>query len=270
MDDRRPIGVFDSGVGGLTSVKELHRKLPHENIVYFGDTGRVPYGTRSGETVRRYTQEIIQYLDRFDVKALLAACGTISSNFLPEDYQALNIDAPYITVVAPAAKKAVQATKNKKVGVLATTSSIKSSSYTKAIHAIDPDITVVGKGCPLLVSLVEQGMIERDNQITRLTLEMYLEPLLEAQVDTILLGCTHFPLLIPIMRDIVEDHVVLIDSGAAAVEELSGVIVPNQSGAQGTTEYHVTDTVEHFISTASVFLEQDISQQIHYVNPESL
>lgn len=270
--DTRPIGVFDSGVGGLTAVKELHRIMPQENIIYFGDTGRVPYGTRSSETVKRYAKEAITYLAGFDVKAIVAACGTVSANFSQQDYKELGLSIPYFTVIEPAARQAVRNTKNKKIGVLATTASINSGAYTRALHALNPEIEVTGQACPLLVSLVEQGMTQRDNPLTNLALELYLEPLKEAGVDTVILGCTHFPVIADSIADQLGPEVSLVDSGAQTIQELKASVAPDSvPGEQtGDTRYYVTDTVEHFLGVAQHFLKEDISAHITYVDIESI
>lgn len=271
MKDSRPIGVFDSGVGGLTAVKELHRVLPEENIIYFGDIARVPYGTRSSQTIKRYAAEIIRYLAAHDVKAILAACGTVSANFTASDYAALGLSTPYLTVVEPAAREAATATRTGRIGVMATNASINSGAYTRAIQAVDSSIQVVGQPCPLLIPLVEQGMTEPGNPLTTLALELYLEPLRQAEVDTIVLGCTHFPLLVPLIREQVGEEIALVDSGAAAVRSMQELLgLECRGGSAGYTKYHVTDTVEQFSAVAKSFLKEDIREQTIYVNPELL
>lgn len=211
--DQRPIGVFDSGVGGLSVVRELCRLLPGEDIVYFGDVGRVPYGTRSREVIYRYASEDLRFLRGRGVKLIVAACGTASS--VIDSALTDRLPMPYTGVIEPTARAAAAATRNKTVGIIGTDATIRSGSFVRALQAIDPDIHPVGQGCALLVPLVENGYINFDNQVTRLVLEDYLRPIRESGADTLILGCTHFPLLAPIIGDLLGNGVTLIDSGAA-------------------------------------------------------
>jgi glutamate racemase len=197
--DKRPIGVFDSGLGGLSAVKAMLKVLPQEDIIYFGDTGRVPYGTRSEKTIELYAKEDIAFLQQFDCKLIMAACGTVSSVAKGAIAQ---VKEPFVEVVTPASVAAVKATKNNKIGVMGTSATINSGSYVKTIHKINPDIQVDGVSCPLLVSLVENDWIDSDDSIARLIVQRYLEPLMEQGVDTIILGCTHFPHLAPIISKV--------------------------------------------------------------------
>ena len=271
--DNRPIGVFDSGVGGLTAVRELHKILPGEDIIYFGDTGRVPYGSRSRETLRLYAAQIISFLRGRDVKAIVVACGSISTNFAGET---LTHDIPCVTVLGPTLRDASQKSENRRVGVLATAAAIRTGAYESGLRNMHPDMKVLGQACPLLVPIIENGLTDFDNQIVRLTLEMYLRPVIDFGADTIILGCTHYPLLSHIMLDMLGEKISLIDAGASAARELKRIFEQESEGKlladrkTGNTAYYVTDSPESFASTAKLFLEQDITAQAHLVGLETL
>lgn len=267
--DNRPIGVFDSGVGGLTAVKELHRILPGEDIVYFGDTGRVPYGTRSRQTIRKYAMQDIRYLQSFGVKAILAACGTVSANLTDKDIQELKLDIPFYDVVMPATRAAHAVSQEGRIGVMATTAAIRSGAYGRALRSIQPSARLVGNAAPLLVPLVENGLTEPDNQITRLVLEQYLEPFVREEVDTLILGCTHYPVLYEMIDRMLEYKVNLVDAGASAARALRLSLCEEDLLADretGQTQYRVTDTVESFLPVAGNFLSGDISATTEYVD----
>ena len=208
IDRDAPIGVFDSGLGGLTVAHAIMRQLPGESIVYFGDTARVPNGPKSPDTVRRYSHEIAAFLLEQGVKAIVVACNTATAHALP--MLDAELDIPVIGVVGPGARAAVRATRNGHIGVIGTEGTIKSGAYVRAIHAESPQATVTALPCPLLVPLVEEGWTTHD--ATRLIAREYLAPFLRDQVDTLVLGCTHYPLLKPMIADIVGPHVRLIDS----------------------------------------------------------
>lgn len=272
--DNRPIGVFDSGVGGLTVVKELHKTLPGEDILYFGDTGRVPYGTRSREIIRRYAAQDIRYLLGHNVKAIVAACGTVSANFTNEDARALGVDIPFTTIVMPATRSACALSAHGRIGVIATPAAIRSGAYGRAVRSISPDAQVFGNPCPLLVPLVENGMTAVDNRITRLAVEMYLEPLVKQKIDTLILGCTHYPILYDLIDDVLDSRVTLVDAGAAAANELraeltvSGMLA--EPGHIGETRYRVTDAVDNFVEVARNFLDKEVSGSIEHVDIHSI
>lgn len=269
--DNRPIGVFDSGLGGLTVVKELHRLLPNENIVYFGDTGRVPYGTRSKETIIKYAQQDISFLLSHNVKMIIAACGTVSSTLPAAISDAIGV--PYLAVVLPAAQAACAMTQNERVGVIATTASIRSNAYGKAIRNIRPETHVFGNGCPLLVPLVEAGLIQKDNEITRLTVKMYLEPLMRENIDTLILGCTHYPLIYDIINEVLDYKVTLIDPGQQAARYTLSFLTENGMLTEeetGHTSYFVTDQVSGFFETASIFLGEDVGTDVQQVEIDML
>ncbi len=269
--DRRPIGVFDSGLGGLTAVKELMKQLPKESIVYFGDTGRVPYGTRSNETVIKYVLQDIRFLLNFDIKLIIIACGTASSVAL--DVVKDQFDIPIVGVVEPAVQQAVKLTKNKKMGIIGTAGTINSGSYARKINEIDCEIVTISQACPLFVPLVENGYI--DNQVARLVAEEYLHPLMAAKVDTIIMGCTHYPLLKNTITEIMGPEVSLVDPGAETaryVKELLeqegklSKLKPDKAKAQ--YKYFVSDSVESFSRLGGIFLEKGINEYVEKIDIE--
>ncbi|HET9682822.1 MAG TPA: glutamate racemase [Gemmatimonadaceae bacterium] len=207
-DAAAPIGVFDSGLGGLTVAHAIMRRLPNESIVYFGDTARVPYGPKSPETVRRYSREIAAYLLEQGVKAIVVACNTATAHALPA--LRAELDVPVLGVVEPGARAAVRATRSGHIGVIATEGTIRSGAYERAIHEAAPSADVTAVACPLFVPLVEEGWTDHD--ATRLVAQEYLGPLSRKGVDTLVLGCTHYPLLKPLIGDVVGPAVRLIDS----------------------------------------------------------
>lgn len=265
--DNRPIGVFDSGLGGLTVVRALSSLMPDENIVYFGDTGRVPYGTRSPQTIEKYAKEDAQFLLKHDVKLIIAACGTVSS-VAPHTGDALRV--PFLGVVEPAATAAVAATKNGKVGVLGTSATIRSGAYTKALKARREDITVVSTDCPLFVPMVEAGWVSPDDEIITLTVRRYLSAVKEAGVDTLILGCTHYPLIAPIIAREMGQGVTLISAGeaaaSAAAECLRKADACNESKLGGNQEFFVSDRPEGFSQIAGLFLQRDIDTCVTQVS----
>jgi glutamate racemase len=211
------VGVFDSGIGGLTVAKEVIRQLPHESVIYFGDTARVPYGPKSPETVRRYSREIAAFLRDEGVKSIVIACNTATAhalNVLREE-----MAMPVIGVVEPGARAAVKATSGGHIGVIGTVGTIKSGAYERAIRALDPDVIITARACPLFVPLVEEGWTDHD--ATRLIAREYLQPLLAAKIDTLVLGCTHYPLLKPLLRDVLGPDVCLIDSAEETAAEIA-------------------------------------------------
>lgn len=260
----RPIGVFDSGLGGLTAVKELRKLLPHEDIVYFGDTGRVPYGTKSRETILRYAQQDVEFLLTCKVKMILAACGTVSSN-IPKDF-ARQLPVPFTGVVEHACDAAVKATKKRHIGIIATPSTIRSGAYEAHIHLIAPDIQVTAAPCSLFVPLVENGYIQQDNPVTRLVAQQYLAPLKQANPDTLILGCTHYPLLAPIISDIMGPEVTLIDSGQTAARYTAQYLQDHamlcEPCRRGTNRFYVSDSTEGFADVAGIFLGSDIHGEV--------
>ena len=209
------IGVFDSGIGGLTVAQEIIRQLPSESVVYFGDTARVPYGPKSPETVRRYSQEIADFLTSEGVKTIVIACNTATAHALGTLRERMSV--PVIGVVEPGARAAVKATRTNRIGVIGTVGTIKSGAYERAIRALSPDAIITARPAPLLVPLVEEGW--NDHPAARLVVEEYLEPFQAADVDTLVLGCTHYPLLKPVIADVLGSSVQLIDSAEETAAE---------------------------------------------------
>jgi glutamate racemase len=250
---RKPIGVFDSGVGGLTVVRELIRQLPSEDIVYFGDTARVPYGIKSKETVIRFSIENILFLLKENVKLICVACNTASSFALPVILNHFRV--PIVGVIGPGAKEAVYATKNKRVGVIGTRGTIKSRTYEAELKRLNPKIKVTAVACPLLVPFVEEGWLS--GKVVREVAAEYLEPLKEARVDTVILGCTHYPLLRPVIKEIMGDKVTLIDSAKQVAMEVKQILSDNawlNANGRGRHKYFVSDNPEWFSSIAERFL----------------
>jgi len=248
----RSIGIFDSGVGGLTVFKEIARLLPEENLIYLGDTARVPYGTKSVETVRRYALEAADFLVGQGVKLLVVACNTASAVALPLLRERFQL--PVIGVIEPGARRAVES-RNRRIGVIGTEGTINSNRYPEAIHALLPDAQIFSAPCPLFVPLAEEGWAE--HEIARLTATEYLQPLLTAQIDTLVLGCTHYPLLRNTLRQVLGEAVALVDSAeetAKSVQQLfqqQGLANP-EFGGQRT--FFVTDVPTRFERVGQAFL----------------
>lgn len=259
--DQRPIGIFDSGLGGLTVVKEIIKELPHESIVYFGDTARIPYGSKSKDTIIKYSRQIIKFLLTQNVKAIIIACNTASATALIEMKNEFNL--PIIGVVTPGAKIAASMTKNNKVGIIATETTIQSGAYGQQILNIRKDIELYPKACPLLVPLVEQGWVE--HQVTQIVLTEYLEFVKEEQVDTVVLGCTHYPLLINVIQQVVGTNVTLVNPAEEAAKETKKQLqkqkLLNDIG-MGTYQYFVSDDPTQFERMGTTFLQREITHTI--------
>lgn len=262
--DQRPIGIFDSGLGGLTCVKKVLELLPGEDIIYFGDTGRVPYGTRSAETIIKYTRQNIRFLKSFDIKYIIIACGTASSAALPliqEEW-----DVPIAGVLEPTCMAAARATRKNKIGVLGTQGTIRSGKYEELLKKMNPELQVLNKACPMFVPLVENGYL--DTEVTELIVKEYLLPLKEEGVDTLVLGCTHYPLLAPVISRVMGEGVTLINAGAETAVSAKGYLEEKRllSGKdQGSVRYYVSDGVEGFTSLAGMFLEKEIQGDVAMV-----
>lgn len=266
-----PIGVFDSGLGGLTTVRVLSRLLPCEDIVYFGDTGRVPYGNRSRDTINKYAVQDVRFLLQKQVKMIIAACGTVSS---VAESVGDNLTVPFTTVVRPAARAAVSATKSGKIGVIATAATIASNSYRKRILELLPGAEVTAQACPLLVPLVESGFVSAGDELARLTVRRYIEPLATAGIDTLILGCTHYPVLRPIMEEMMGKEVEIIDAGEQAAihakELLAREELLSPSSKPGKSSFFVSDLTQGFAEIAGILLGSDISEDVTFVNIDSL
>ena len=258
--DMRPIGVFDSGLGGLTAVRSLRQILPEENLIYFGDTARVPYGGRARETILKYARQDVRFLRSFDLKAIIIACGTVSTTSL-DTLQAEN-DLPIVGVVEPTCRRALAVTKNKKIGMIATLASVRSGAYEETLRRLDPAVEMISRPCPLFVPLVENGRIRRGDVVIETVAREYLEPMKEAGVDTLILGCTHYPLLTDIIADIMGPDVELVSAGEESAFELKRVLKINglraDESRQGEAEFYVSDRPEDFERIASVFLGEDL------------
>ncbi|SJZ74175.1 glutamate racemase [Trichlorobacter thiogenes] len=248
------IGIFDSGVGGLTVLRELTRALPQEDTIYFGDTARVPYGTKSPDTVIRYSQEIASFLIKRDIKLLVVACNTASAVALPTLRRSLPV--PVVGVIEPGAKRAAEVTRSGVVGVIGTSGTIRSSAYSRAIKRLNPEISVLAKPCPLFVPLAEEGWI--DNDVTLMTARLYLEELREAQVDTLVLGCTHYPLLKKIIAEVMGPEVTLVDSAEETARTVASILQAKNMlrppAELGNHHYYVTDVPAGFIRVGNRFL----------------
>ena len=216
--DSRAIGVFDSGLGGLTAVSALRELLPGEDVDYFGDTGRVPYGTRSAETIFRYAAQDVRFLLGHELKCIVVACGTVSSVALPRLLEMTDI--PILGVIEPAVRAAVRATKNGRIGVVGTSATIRSGTYREGLLAANPGLEIISKPCPLLVPQVEDGRFSEGCTVTELLVEEYVSPLLKQNIDTLILGCTHYPLLTGIFSKLCGPDVALINPGYEAVSAL--------------------------------------------------
>lgn len=261
------IGVFDSGLGGLTAVKSIQELLPHENIVYFGDTGRLPYGTKTDSTIKKYAAGDVRFLLSHHVKLIVIACGTASSVALSDMQK--QFTTPIVGVVGAACAAAVKSCKNGRIGVLGTSSTIKSCSYLKEINRLNPEIKVYQQACPLFVPLVENGHF--NTEVTRLVIDEYIYEIRKAGVDTLILGCTHYPLLTEAIAEYMGDDVRLINVG----EELAKLL-PDILGEQGLAdvnkkgicEYFVSDDEEGFARLGSVFLQKKIDGQVKKIDIE--
>ena len=255
-----PVGVFDSGVGGLTVVREIMRQLPNENLVYFGDTARVPYGSKSKDTIIRYSRQIIEFLKTNDVKAIVIACNTARA--LALDVVKEEIDIPIIGVVEPGARAALDVTKTKKIGVIGTEGTIRSSIYTRIIQAQEPEATVIGRACPLFVPLVEEGFAK--HKVTEEIIDYYLAPMKETDIDALILGCTHYPLLRSRIREYMGDTIHLVNPAYEAAMDLKQLLEERQMlndckvQEHASYSFYVSDAAEKFMEFANSILPYDI------------
>ncbi len=251
---KSPIGIFDSGVGGLTVVKEMLRQLPGEDIIYLGDTARYPYGPRSAEIVKRFALQNARFLMGFGIKLLIVACNTASS--VAMDVLKKWISVPIIGVIEPGAKAAAQKTKNKKIGVIGTQGTILSKSYNRAIEEIDGGIKVFGRACPLFVPLAEEGWL--DGKITEGIAQHYLSDIVKNGVDTLVLGCTHYPLLKKNIQKVVGNDVYIIDSASSVISDVKDFLARSNllnDSEKGEMKIFVTDAVERFEMVGEKFLD---------------
>lgn len=257
--DRRPIGVFDSGIGGLTVVKDIIKCLPNENIIYFGDTARVPYGTKSKETIIKFSIQNTLFLLKFDVKLIVVACNTSSSTALLFLKRLFKV--PIIGVVEPGAKEAASVTKNGRIGVIGTSTTIISKSYETALKIVNPRLKVFSKSCPLFVPLVEENW--QDTEIAVKAAKEYLGPLKKYNIDTLILGCTHYPLLKPVIRRLMGRNVRLVDSANQTASDVKGILAANDLNNSGFNRhpkhrFFVSDEPKRFALLGQRFLGRSL------------
>ncbi len=258
MTKSNPIGVFDSGIGGLTVVKQIKNLLPNENIVYFGDTARVPYGSKSNATVIEYALQDAQFLLKKNVKLIVVACNTVSSVALQVLRDKINL--PIIGMISPGAKMALKETANKKIGVIGTYATVNNKAYSKEIMKFDKKSKVFEKACPLFVPFAEEGWL--NTEATKFVAKEYLKELKEKEIESLILGCTHYPLLHEVIQEAIGDKVKLIDSGIAVSYEVREYLqarnLLNDSAAKGEDLYFVSDLPEKFRTVAELFLGNKI------------
>ncbi|MCX6137567.1 MAG: glutamate racemase [Ignavibacteriales bacterium] len=254
MIKNKPIGVFDSGIGGLTVVRAMLKRLPHENIVYFGDTARVPYGSKSPQVVREYAEDITKFLISKDVKMIVIACNTVSAVALDVVQKLTRV--PVVGVIIPGAEAAAAATKKKRIGVIGTAGTIASNAYSNALKMIDPELQVHSRACPLLVPLVEEGWL--NHAATEMIAKEYLFPLMTEKIDTLVLGCTHYPLLKDVITRVTRGMATLIDSGEATAGRVADVLqehdIVNPSREHPNVQFFVSDTPSKFTEIGERFL----------------
>ena len=270
--DTRPIGVFDSGLGGLTALRELANLLPQEELIYFGDTGRVPYGSRSPETIIRYARQDVAFLLGFRPKAIVIACGTVSTTAL--DTLRAEYDLPIFGVVEPAVQTAADLSQSGHIGLIGTSATIRSGAYERALSHLRPEARVTARACPLFVPLVENGRYAPGDPVTELVAREYLEPFRAVGVDTLILGCTHYPLLRQVITQVMGPQVALVDVGAQCarwvVEYLTRQDLLAGAAGSGSRRYFVSDSTSDFGNLASIFLGQDVSGQVEQADVSGL
>lgn len=265
--DNRPIGIFDSGLGGLTCVKKVMEIMPGEDIIYFGDIGRVPYGTKSTEIIKKYARQDVRFLQSFDIKYIIIACGTASSAALPAIRD--EFDMEIAGVLTPTCTRAAELTQNRRIGVIGTPGTIKSGKYLRTLKELDQSLEVYSKACPMFVPLVENGYTT--GKVAELITQEYLAPLKEAGVDTLILGCTHYPILQDVIRDFMGDDVKLVNSGAETAVYAKKRLTESDllcSRRYGSVQYYVSDSAESFTELAEVFLERKVDGSVHTVDIE--
>ncbi|QDQ26243.1 glutamate racemase [Chitinimonas arctica] len=264
----RPIGVFDSGIGGLTVTRALMERLPFEDIVYFGDTARVPYGVKSVSTIEQFTHQIVDFLLQHEVKLLVIACNTMAA--VAADSVRRRVSVPVLDVIDAGARNAVATTRSGHIGVIATPTTVNSNAYARGVHALNPEARVYSQACPLLVPLVEEGWL--DHQVTRLTAQEYLRPVLAENIDTLVLGCTHYPLLKPLLAQEAGPTVRLVDSAVSVAEQVAGTLIEldlaNPQRGEPNYRYYVTDIPLRFQTMGERFLGRSLKhlEMVHLGN----
>ena len=258
--DKRAIGVFDSGLGGLTAVRRLHALMPQENIIYFGDTGRVPYGTRGRDIITKYARQDVAFLRQFDLKSIIIACNTVSAIAL--DLLSKENDIPIIGTVEPACRRAMTMTQTGRVGVIGTAATIRSGAYEKYLHKKDGTLDLFTQACPLFVPLVEEGWTK--DPITEEVARRYLAEILDKDIDTLIMGCTHYPLLRSLLRKVVGEKVTLVNPAYETSLALKQLLIEQDLLNQGSVEeefpyrFYVSDAAEKFKSFANSILPYDV------------
>ena len=267
-NDLRPIGIFDSGVGGLTVYREIRSALPQEDILYLGDTARVPYGIRSPQTVLKYATANTNFLKQQNIKLLIIACNTASAVAM-QTLSKIYHDIPIIDVVQPGARRAAAVTRNRRIGVIGTEATIRSSAYEQAIQHIDHTIKVFGRACPLFVPLAEEGWYSCDDPIAMLTAQRYLAFFHGMNIDTLVLGCTHYPILKEVIQATLGEKIELVDSAEETARETVAVLehfgLRRRNGTGGADTFFVTDVPTRFIETGSRFLGREL-RNVHLVD----
>ena len=266
--DRRPIGVFDSGLGGLTAMRELARLMPEEDLIYFGDTGRVPYGGRSRETIITYARQDVRFLRSFDPKAIVIACGTVSTTAM--DVLRRENDIPVFGVVEPAVHAAAEATKSGRIGLVGTKATIRSGAYERELRRVLPDARVTAEACPLFVPLVENGRFQSGDVVAEAVAAEYLAPIKGQEVDTLILGCTHYPLLKTVIGRYMGDEVRLVDVGQRCAHwvaaELDRAGLRTDRVEAGSHRYFVSDSIEDFSVLASTFMKEEVAGEVEKID----
>jgi glutamate racemase len=255
-----PIGIFDSGIGGLTVLKELMNLIPNENLIYLGDTARVPYGIRSPETIIKYSTSNVNFLLKHDVKMIVIGCNTASA--VATDIIKNKFDLPIVDVVIPGAVRAVNSTNNKRIGIIGTRGTINSNAYDREIKKLVPDAETFSLACPLFVSLAEEGFCDENDEISYLTAKRYLSYFMDKDIDTLVLGCTHYPLLIKVIQKAVGESIKLICSAEETALEVKRTLIDldlsNTSSQKPNTSFYLTDLPNSFVETGRRFLGQEL------------
>jgi glutamate racemase len=260
LKQNKPIAVFDSGIGGLTVYRELKRHLPREQFIYLGDTARLPYGTKSAETIIKYSLQNAEFLLSLGIKMLVVACNTASSYAM--DALVDHFDMPIIGVIPSGVRRALSLTANGRIGLIATDSTVQSQSYQTLLHEMRPEVEVHAQPCPLFVPLVEEGWL--DHSVTREISEIYLRPLAERRIDTLILGCTHYPMLKPVIGRVLGEGVQLVDSAEALALEIDGILTAlslerRGEGGEEADAFYVTDSIPRFQRVAEIFLGRELA-----------
>ncbi len=265
--DNRPIGIFDSGVGGLAVVKYLRKLLPNEDIIYLGDTARVPYGTRSRNIIEKYSIQDVKFLLSKSVKFVIAACGTASSVLYGRSEK--NFSFHYSGIIEPTCDTAIKLSIKKKIGIIGTSATIKLNRYQEYIKKYDKNINIYSKDCPLFVPLIENGFIESTNKITSLMVERYLEDM-RGKIDTLILGCTHYPIIKNHIQDYFGKEINIVDAGFETAKFAKNYLEKNNmynyTKKNGEVFYYITDDKDSFGKTGSIFLDEDIFENISVID----